>query len=102
MVFAVHFASRQFYAHKHIIDGIAIAHSHFHTNTHNDTDCGGHTKETILFIERMAQVDCTNVSNIDVPNPTHFFSHLNKYIEEVRWIASIHLNNPTLRAPPVI
>ena len=100
MIFAVHFASRQFYVHNHIIDGVSINHSHFHTNSHGDTDCGGHTKESILFIARTAQVECINTSSITIPSPSQFYPHLDKHVEKIHWIASKYLQNPTLRAPP--
>ena len=102
MIFAVHFANRQYYAHSHIIGGVAISHSHFHTDAHNETDCGGHTKESLLFIARTAQFETVDASSVVVASPLQFFSHRNKHVEAAHWIASIHLHNPTLRAPPVI
>lgn len=50
VLFALFYADITMFQHTHIINGITIVHSHFHTKAHEQTPTGGHTETEITFI----------------------------------------------------
>ena len=49
VLFAVYYADITFFGHTHIINGVTIVHSHFHSSDHEKTPSGGHTATEITF-----------------------------------------------------
>ena len=50
VLFVLFYADITMFEHTHIINGITIVHSHFHTKAHEKTPTGGHTETEITFI----------------------------------------------------
>jgi len=50
VIFALFYTDITMFQHTHVINGITIVHSHFHTSSHEKTPTGGHTATEITFI----------------------------------------------------
>jgi len=101
-LFLSYYASTAFFPHLHIISGASITHSHIHANSHHDTKSGNHTEQCITFIAQISHFDYIDFSCNFVLKPIQFPLHKDKFVETTHWFAANHLENLTLRAPPVL
>ena len=101
-LFMSYYAGTTFFSHSHIINGISTAHSHFHTETHHDTNSGNHTEQCITLIAQISNIDYIDFSCSFSPKALQFQLPTVKLVENAHWITSIHLENTTLRAPPIL
>ena len=86
----------------HVIDSEIIIHSHAHGNSHQDTPSGGHTKEDLLFISNTSHFEFIVFSCDYLIVHQQIQSHKYNIIETFPNIVSIHLQNLSLRAPPIM
>ena len=96
-----YYASTHFFVHTHKFTFGTVSHSHLHTDSHHDTKSGGHTKQSITFIDQISHFEYLDFSCNYVFTSQQFQTHQQKFIETVHWITSIYLQNLSLRAPPV-
>jgi len=101
-LFMSYYASTAFFPHWHIIDGATITHSHLHTDSHHDTKNGDHTQQCITLITLLSHFEHIDFSCNYILKPVQFSLYECKFIEITYWVASIHLNNLSLRAPPIV
>ena len=99
-LFAFYYLSITCFYHTHTIDGSTITHSHIHTKSHHDTQSGNHTQQSITLIVQISHFDYIDFTCNCVPNPLQFQLSENKFVNTTHWIASIYLENISLRAPP--
>ena len=101
-LFMSYYASTVFFPHLHTINGTTIVHSHFHHNSHHDTKSGNHTEESIVLIAQFSNFDLTdflyNYVLIPLQNPLYE----KKLLEPTHCVASVYLENLSLRAPPIV
>jgi len=102
VIFISYYASVTLFSHTHIISGATIAHSHLHHDSHHDTKSGGHTAQSITLIAQISHFEYTDFSCNYVPVPAQFQIHEDKIVEINFHITSIHLENLSLRAPPIV
>ena len=100
-LYVSYYASTILFSHTHTISGATIVHSHIHADSHHNSKSGGHTKYEITLIAQISHFEYINFSCDYIPVPTQFQIHDNKIVEVNVYIASIHLQNLSLRAPPV-
>jgi len=101
-LFISFYVSTTLFTHTHTISGATIIHSHLHTNSHHDTNNGGHTEQSITLISQISHFEYIDFSFNCVPVPAQFPLYENKFIETAHRITSTHLKNLSLRAPPVV
>ena len=101
-LFAFYYISITFFFHTHTIDGATISHSHIHSNSHHDTKSGNHTEQSIILIAQSSYFEYIDFLCNYVLIPPQFTLHKNKFIRSIHWITPIHLENLSLRAPPVV
>jgi len=101
-LFMSFYASTTFFSHTHIISGATITHSHAHANSHHDTKTGGHTEHCITLIAQVSHFEYIDFLCCSVPTPLQFPLHKNTFVETTHWVASIHFQNLSLRAPPMV
>ena len=102
ILFVSYYASTTLFFHTHIISGATITHSHLHTNTHHNTESGGHTEYCITLIAQFSHFDYTDFScNCDL-NASQYLLHESKFAETTHWVAAIYFHNLLLRAPPIV
>lgn len=89
------------FSHTHIIHGATITHSHIHTNGHHDTKSGGHSEQSITLIAQISQFEYVTYKYYILPDPLQFLLFANERLETNQSISSVHLQHPSLRAPPV-
>ena len=94
--------STTLFSHTHTISGATIIHSHLHTDSHHNTNSGGHTEQSITLISQISHFEYIDFSFICVPIPAQFPIYENKFIETAHRITSTHLKNLSLRAPPTV
>jgi hypothetical protein len=90
------------FTHTHTINGATIIHSHLHTDSHHNTNSGGHTEQIITLISQISHFEYIDFSFNCVPTPAQFPLYENKFIEITHSITSVHLKNLSLRAPPIV
>jgi hypothetical protein len=100
-VFMNYYASVVLFSHTHIIHGATILHSHLHTDSHHNSKSGGHSEQSITLIAQISQFEYVSFACCNIPSPLLFLLHENKRVETDRRITSVHLQNPSQRAPPV-
>ena len=100
-LFTSYYGSTAFFSHLHIISGATIYHSHIHANSHHDTKSGNHTEKCITLIAQISQFQYIDFSCNCILKPLQFPIQDHKFVATTHWIPSIHLENTTLRAPPV-
>ena len=98
-LFISYYAGIFFFPHTHIINGVTIAHSHLHTDSHHETADGSHSD--IILITLISHFEYIDFYCDHVPDPQQFLLHQTRFVETAHWVASIYLENPSLRAPPV-
>ena len=96
------YASTSFFSHSHEFTWGAVTHSHIHTNSHHDTQSGGHTDRCIILIAQISHFEYIDFSCYSIPSPSQLPLHKNKLIETTHWVASIYFQNLSLRAPPIV
>jgi hypothetical protein len=101
MLFVGYYGSVTLFFHSHIINGVTIVHSHIHTETHHDTQSGGHTQQSITLIAQISHFDYVDISGNAQLKPLQLCRDTACCVPAVRWVTSIHLHNCSLRAPPV-
>ena len=101
-LFLNYYASTSFFSHLHIIDGTTIVHSHIHPDSHHDTKNGNHTKQSVTLIAQFSHFEFIDFSCNYILVPLQIPVYENKFIETKHWVTSIHLENLSLRAPPVL
>jgi len=101
-LFMSYYASMSFFPHGHIIEGATITHSHIHTDSHHDTKSGEHTDQCITLIAQISHFDYIDFLCNCVFKPLQLPLYEDKIVEVMHWVASIHLENLSLRAPPVV
>ena len=102
VLFINYYAGVAFFYHSHVINDTVITHSHTHTDSHHDTKNGGHTQSDIIFIAQISHFDYIDFSCNCVLKPIQLFFNENKFVETTHWVASVHLENLSLRAPPAV
>ena len=101
VIFVSYYASTTLFSHSHIISGATIAHSHIHTDSHHDSKNGGHTEYEITLISQISHFEYIDFSCSYIPAPSQFPLHEHKFTKTPDRLTSIHLQNLSLRAPPV-
>jgi len=100
-LFVSYYAGTVLFLHSHIIRDNVVAHSHIHAETHHDTNSGNHTEQCITLIAQISNFHYVDFSCDFVLKPENFPLQEDKFVATTHWVASIHLENTTLRAPPV-
>ena len=101
-LFMGYYANTVFFSHSHVISGASIYHSHIHPNSHHDTKSGNHTEQCITLIAQISNYHYIDFSYNYVLKPSQFSLLEIKIVTTTHWITSIHLENTSLRAPPVL
>ena len=101
VIFVSYYASTTLFSHSHIISGATIAHSHIHTDSHHDSKNGGHTEYEITLISQITHFENINSLFSCIPAPLQFSLQDHKFTKTPDRLTSIHLQNLSLRAPPV-
>ena len=98
-----YYIGTHFFYHIHIIGDVIIIHSHIHIDpNHNPTD-KEHTENDISLIAQISHFENIDVSRNDTVTPLQFRKHKTKFVETAaHWVASIYLENLSLRAPPPV
>lgn len=102
MLFVSYYSSVTLNVHSHIVDGTIITHSHLHSDSHHSTEDGGHTKQSVNFIAHLSDLEYTGSVVCEVPAPDKFCIDEGITGQNDCWINQIHLENLSLRAPPVL
>ena len=102
VLFLSYYANIFLFPHIHVISGSITTHSHFHTDTHHDTQSGGHTTQCITLIAQISHFNYIDFACDCVPIPQQISLYKNKCVEIVHWVTSIYFKNPSLRAPPIL
>lgn len=102
VLFAGYYVNTTCFSHTHIINGATITHSHFHKNSHCDTQNGNHTKQNITLIAQISNFDYIDFSCNSVPAPVQLQLHKNKIVEIPNKISTLQFENISLRAPPIL
>ena len=101
-LFVSYHAGATLFSHTHTISGATIFHSHLHTDSHHDTKSGGHTEQSITLIAQISHFDYIDFSCSCIFQSPLLLLFENKCVETTHWITSIHLQNLSLRAPPIV
>jgi len=101
MLFVSYYGSINLFFHTHVINGITIVHSHFHAETHHDTQNGGHTEHSITLISQISHFDYVDFSCNCELKPVLSCRDVACRVSTAQWVVSLHLQNLSLRAPPV-
>ena len=101
-LFVSYHAGSTLFSHTHTISGATIIHSHFHKDSHHNTKSGNHTAQSITLIAQVSHFDYLDFSCDCVLKPSQFSIQENKFTETTHWIIPIHLENLSLRAPPIV
>jgi len=101
VLFVVYYGSINLFYHTHIINGVTIVHSHFHAETHHDTQSGGHTWHSITLIAQISHFDYADFSCRFELKPAQPCRGVVRNIFTTQKVTSLHLKNLSLRAPPV-
>jgi len=101
-IYVSFYVNTTLFSHLHTISGKTITHSHMHTDSHHDSKSGGHTAQNVIFIAQLSHLELINCSNCDLPSLPEFTLHDEKVIKSPHWATAIHLQNLSLRAPPVL
>jgi hypothetical protein len=102
VLFISYLAVTTLFSHTHTISGATVFHSHLHTDSHHDTKSGGHTQNEITLIAQVSHFEFANFSSCFTLAPQQFQLFENKTIEEPYRVVSIHFQNLSLRAPPIL
>ena len=102
VLFASYYGGATLFSHIHIVNGVTIVHSHFHTESHHNTKSGGHTAQSVTLIAQISHFDYIDFVCDCIPKPPQLLLHKNKFIETTHWVASIHFQHLSLRAPPIV
>ena len=102
VLFISYYAGATLFSHEHIISGATILHSHFHTNSHHDTKNGGHTENSINLIAQISHFEYLDFLGYCIIQPLQMPLYEIKFVETPQWITLIHLENLSLRAPPIV
>ena len=97
-----YYAGISMFSHVHIINGATIFHSHIHTDSHHDSKHGGHTEQNITLIAQISHFEYIDFSCDCIIKATQFSLNESKFVETAFCAASVHLENPQLRAPPAL
>jgi hypothetical protein len=101
-LFTSFYAGTTLFSHLHVISGATITHSHFHKNSHHDTKSGGHTERCINLIAQISKFQYIIFLNVCVPAPLQLSLYKDKPNETTHWVAPIHFQYISLRAPPIV
>ncbi|MCL2414986.1 MAG: hypothetical protein FWC94_07065 [Bacteroidales bacterium] len=82
LLFVAFYANITFFTHIHIIDGVKIAHSHFHNKCHSNSCAhyygaesskpplsGGHSHEDFIFIAKKSTFETLDISPCAFASP---------------------------------
>ena len=101
IVFVGYYGNVTLFSHTHIINGVTIVHSHIHKNSHHDTQSGGHTEHNITLIAQISHIDYVDFSCNCALNSPQLCMDIEHCVPTIEWVTSLHLQNLSLRAPPV-
>jgi hypothetical protein len=101
-LFMSFYANISLFTHTHVINGATIIHSHFHKETHHDTQSGGHTEHSITLIAQTSHFDCHDFLCNYILKPLPPLQKQIKIAEISHKVTSVHLQNLSLRAPPIV
>ena len=101
VLFAGYYGGVTLFFHTHIINGVMIVHSHFHAETHHDTQSGGHTEHSITLIAQITHFDYVDFSCDCELKPLQPCRDAACHVSTAQRGISLHLQNLSLRAPPV-
>jgi hypothetical protein len=100
-LFVGYYGSVTLFFHTHVINGVTIVHSHIHAEKHHDTQNGGHTQQSITLIAQISHFCYVDFSGECVLKPLQVCKDTACTVPAMQWVASIHLQNLSLRAPPI-
>jgi hypothetical protein len=101
-LFISYHAGTTLFSHTHTISGATITHSHLHTDSHHDTKSGGHTQQSITLIAQISHFEYIDFSCFSIFQSPQLSLCENEFVETTHWITAIHLQNLSLRAPPIV
>jgi hypothetical protein len=101
MLFVGYFGSATLFFHTHIVNGVTIVHSHIHAEKHHNTQNGGHTERSITLIAQISHFNYIDFSGDCVLKPLQPCRYSAYLVSTQQWASSIHLQNVSLRAPPI-
>lgn len=55
LLFVGYYANVTLFCHTHIVNGVTLVHSHFHSENHHSTDDGGHTWFEVTLIANLTE-----------------------------------------------
>lgn len=55
LMFSLYYANVTLFCHTHIVNGVTLVHSHFHSEEHHSTDDGGHTWFEVTLIANLTE-----------------------------------------------
>lgn len=84
------------FTHVHYVNGIMVVHSHPSRDKHHK-----HTSSQIVLISQLSHFNTPKTETACVQTVERPLLYLLKYNGQVSYAKGIHLENLTLRAPPV-
>jgi hypothetical protein len=102
VLYVSYYANAHFFIHSHVYKDITVVHSHAHNDSHHSTKTGGHTEQSIVFIDQISHFDYIDFSCNYVPTPLQFQLYQEKFAEFSHWIAFEYFKSLSPRAPPIL
>ncbi|MFI3258612.1 MAG: hypothetical protein R3Y16_00785 [Rikenellaceae bacterium] len=101
LIFVANYANITLFGHYHVVDGVTIVHSHFHTADHtNNEDNGGHSSNELTLIKILSNfVAVAQSSQIEIDRSVSDL-HVLFSVKSEPAIAGELYSLPLLRAPP--
>ena len=99
VIFALYYANICFFYHSHIINGVAIVHSHIHTDAHAQT--GTHSASELTLISTLSNFQSLQATLCFIGLGILFTLQAITFFSRERRIISQHVACISLRAPPV-
>ena len=99
--FTSYYAGTACFSYSHIVYGTSFIYSHFHIDPHHDNQ-KSHIEQDIVLIACFFNSKFIDTSCLSILTPLRLLLYENKFIRSIHWATSIHLENLSLRAPPVV
>ena len=101
-LFISYYASVTLFSHSHVIYNTVFEHSHSHTDSHHNTNSGGHSQDEIILIAQISHFDYIIFSCNCAVKPINLSFKEETGYETTHWVVSVYFQNLSLRAPPVL
>jgi hypothetical protein len=101
-LYVSYYVSANFFIHTHDSTWGTVTHSHLHTESHHNTKNGDHTEDSIMMIALISHFEYVDFHCDYLLTPSQCQLYENKIVEVTHWVTSIHLQNLSLRAPPIV